>query len=89
MNMDTPLPDLGPVNSEALIEATFVKKETAWKKDRYSQEKFDRSPGCSGRFPCACLGHAIESPVLSILTYNFVEASARCGAGRNNQRVGV
>jgi len=41
MDIDTPLRELGPVNSEALIEATLAQDEIAWKEDKYRQEEFE------------------------------------------------
>ena len=41
MNIDTPLRELGPVNSEALIDATLAQEEIAWKEDKYRQEEFE------------------------------------------------
>jgi len=41
MNIDTPLRNLGPVDSASLIEAVLAQPEPAWKEDQYRQEVFD------------------------------------------------
>jgi len=41
MNIDTPLRNLGPVDSAALIDAVLAQPEIAWKEDQYRQEAFD------------------------------------------------
>lgn len=51
MNIDTPLRELGPVNSDALREAILAQDEQAWHEDRYRQEEFE-------------VHHATESIVL-------------------------
>jgi quercetin dioxygenase-like cupin family protein len=41
MNIDTPLRELGPVDSTALREAVLSQPEEAWKEDKYRQEEFE------------------------------------------------
>ena len=41
MNIDTPLRELGPVDSTALREAILSQPEEAWKEDKYRQEEFE------------------------------------------------
>lgn len=41
MNIDTPLRELGPVNSSALRDAILAQGEEAWREDKYRQETFD------------------------------------------------
>ena len=41
MNIDTPLRELGPVDSTALREAVLAQPEEAWKEDKYRQEEFE------------------------------------------------
>ncbi len=51
MNIDTPLRELGPVDSDALREAILTQDEIAWQEDKYRQEEFE-------------VHHATESIVL-------------------------
>jgi len=51
MNIDTPLRELGPVDSDALREAILAQDEIAWQEDKYRQEEFE-------------VHHATESIVL-------------------------
>jgi hypothetical protein len=41
MNIDSLLRDLGPVDSEALIDAVLGQDEEAWHEDRYRQQAYD------------------------------------------------
>lgn len=41
MNIDTPLRELGPVNSAELRDAILSQDEQAWKEDKYRQEEFE------------------------------------------------
>jgi quercetin dioxygenase-like cupin family protein len=41
MDIDTPLRNLGPVDSAALGEAILAQDEIAWKEDKYRQEEFE------------------------------------------------
>jgi len=41
MNIDTPLRELGPIDSTALREAILAQDEAAWKEDQSRQETFD------------------------------------------------
>ncbi len=41
MNIDTPLRELGTVDSTVLREAVLAQDEQAWKEDRYRQEAFE------------------------------------------------
>ena len=41
MNIDTPLRELGPVDSAALRDAVLAQDDVAWKEDRYRQEEFE------------------------------------------------
>ena len=41
MNIDTPLRELGTVDSAVLREAVLGQDEQAWKEDRYRQEAFE------------------------------------------------
>lgn len=41
MNIDTPLRELGAVDSTALREAILAQDEIAWKEDKYRQEEFE------------------------------------------------
>jgi hypothetical protein len=41
MNIDTPLRELGPIDSTALREAILAQDDAAWKEDQYRQEAFD------------------------------------------------
>jgi hypothetical protein len=41
MNIDTPLRELGPIDSTALREAILAQEDAAWKEDQYRQEAFD------------------------------------------------
>ena len=41
MNIDTPLRELGPVDSAALCEAILAQEEAAWHEDEYRQETFE------------------------------------------------
>jgi hypothetical protein len=41
MNIDTPLRELGPVDSQALREAILSQEPVAWEEDKYRQEEFE------------------------------------------------
>jgi aspartyl/asparaginyl beta-hydroxylase (cupin superfamily) len=41
MNIDTPLRELGPIDSTALREAILAQDDAAWKEDKYRQEEFE------------------------------------------------
>jgi len=41
MNIDTPLRELGPVDTTALSEVILAQDDAAWKEDQYRQEAFD------------------------------------------------
>ena len=41
MDIDTPLRELGPIDSDALREAILAQDEIAWKEDQYRQEEFE------------------------------------------------
>jgi len=41
MNIDTPLRELGPIDSTALREAILAQDDEAWKEDQHRQEAFD------------------------------------------------
>jgi len=41
VNIDTPLRELGPVDSTALQDAILAQDEVAWQEDQYRQETFD------------------------------------------------
>ena len=41
MNIDTPLRELGPIDTTALREAVLAQEEVAWKEDKYRQEEFE------------------------------------------------
>jgi hypothetical protein len=41
MNIDTPLRELGPVDSTALREAVLAQDDAAWREDSYRQETYD------------------------------------------------
>lgn len=41
MNIDTPLRELGPIDSTGLREAILAQDEIAWQEDRYRQEEFE------------------------------------------------
>ena len=51
MDIDTPLRELGPIDSDALREAILAQDENAWNEDKYRQEEFE-------------VHHATESIVL-------------------------
>ena len=41
MNIDTPLRELGPIDTTALSEAILAQDDVAWKEDKYRQEEFE------------------------------------------------
>jgi hypothetical protein len=41
MNIDTPLRELGPVDTTALRDAVLAQEDVAWKEDKYRQEEFE------------------------------------------------
>ena len=41
MNIDTPLRNLGSIDTSALSEAILAQDEIAWKEDKYRQEEFE------------------------------------------------
>jgi len=41
MNIDTPLRELGPIDSTALRDTILAQDDAAWKEDQYRQEAFD------------------------------------------------
>ena len=41
MNIDTPLRELGPIDTTALREAILAQDEIAWQEDKYRQEEFE------------------------------------------------
>ena len=41
MNIDTPLRELGPVHSGALVEAVLAQQPDAWREEQYRQESYD------------------------------------------------
>jgi hypothetical protein len=41
MNIDTPLRELGPVDSAALRKAILAQDDVAWKEDKYRQEEYE------------------------------------------------
>ena len=41
MNIDTPLRELGPVDSTALREAILAQDDIAWKEEKLRQEEFE------------------------------------------------
>ena len=41
MDIDTPLRELGPIDSDALRDAILTQDEIAWKEDKYRQEEFE------------------------------------------------
>ena len=41
MNIDTPLRELGPVDSDALREAILAQDDVAWNEDKYRQEEYE------------------------------------------------
>ena len=41
MDIETPLRELGPVDSSALCETILAQEESAWREDQYRQEAFD------------------------------------------------
>ena len=41
MNIDTPLRELGPIDSTVLREAILAQDDDAWKEDKYRQEEFE------------------------------------------------
>ncbi len=51
MDIDSPLRELGPIDSDALREAILAQDEIAWQEDKYRQEQFE-------------VHHATESIVL-------------------------
>ena len=51
MDIETPLRELGPIDSDALREAILAQGEIAWSEDKYRQEEFE-------------VHHATESIVL-------------------------
>ena len=51
MDIDIPLRELGPIDSDALREAILAQDEIAWNEDKYRQEEFE-------------VHHATESIVL-------------------------
>ncbi len=41
MNIDTPLRELGPVDSGALVETILAQQPDAWREEQYRQESYD------------------------------------------------
>ena len=41
MNIDTPLRELGPVDSDALRKAILAQDDVAWNEDKYRQEEYE------------------------------------------------
>jgi hypothetical protein len=41
MDIDTPLRELGPIDTDALREAILAQDDVAWKEDKYRQEEYE------------------------------------------------